>query len=56
MNYALVVIGASWGGLRAVKEVLDGLGDVIRDRRTSPHADKYKELDTPERLYRKLKK
>jgi chemotaxis protein methyltransferase CheR len=24
--------------------------------RTSPHADKYKELDTAERLYRKLKK
>ena len=28
MNYELVVIGASWGGLRAVKEVLDGLGDA----------------------------
>ena len=28
MSYELVVIGASWGGLRAVKEVLDGLGDA----------------------------
>jgi two-component system, chemotaxis family, protein-glutamate methylesterase/glutaminase len=28
MSYALVVIGASWGGLRAVQEVLDGLGDT----------------------------
>jgi two-component system chemotaxis response regulator CheB len=28
MNYELVVIGASWGGLRAVREVLDGLGDA----------------------------
>jgi two-component system chemotaxis response regulator CheB len=29
MNYELVVIGASWGGLRAVTEVLDGLGDTL---------------------------
>jgi two-component system, chemotaxis family, protein-glutamate methylesterase/glutaminase len=28
MNYQLVVIGASWGGLRAVREVLDGLGNA----------------------------
>jgi two-component system chemotaxis response regulator CheB len=28
MNYELVVIGASWGGLRAVKDVLDGLGNA----------------------------
>jgi two-component system chemotaxis response regulator CheB len=28
MSYELVVIGASWGGFRAVKEVLDGLGDA----------------------------
>jgi two-component system, chemotaxis family, protein-glutamate methylesterase/glutaminase len=28
MSYELVVIGASWGGLRAVNEVLDGLGDA----------------------------
>jgi len=27
MSYELVVIGASWGGLRAVQEVLDGLGN-----------------------------
>ena len=27
MNYELVVIGASWGGLRAVGAVLEGLGD-----------------------------
>jgi two-component system chemotaxis response regulator CheB len=28
MNYELIVIGASWGGLRAVQVVLDGLGDA----------------------------
>jgi len=28
MTYDLVVIGASWGGLRAVGIVLDGLGDA----------------------------
>jgi two-component system chemotaxis response regulator CheB len=28
MTYELVVIGASWGGLRAVGMVLDGLGDA----------------------------
>ncbi len=27
MSYELVVIGASWGGLHAVRTVLDGLGD-----------------------------
>jgi two-component system, chemotaxis family, protein-glutamate methylesterase/glutaminase len=27
MNYELLVIGASWGGLRAVGAVLEGLGD-----------------------------
>ncbi len=27
MTYELVVIGASWGGLHAVRTVLDGLGD-----------------------------
>jgi two-component system chemotaxis response regulator CheB len=30
MNHDLVVIGASWGGLRAVTEVLGGLGDASR--------------------------
>ena len=29
MDYELVVIGASWGGLRAVGDVLEGLGDVF---------------------------
>ena len=28
MSYELIVIGASWGGLRAVQVVLDGLGDT----------------------------
>jgi two-component system chemotaxis response regulator CheB len=28
VNYELVVIGASWGGLHAVGTVLDGLGDA----------------------------
>jgi two-component system, chemotaxis family, protein-glutamate methylesterase/glutaminase len=28
MSYELVVIGSSWGGLRAVNVVLDGLGDA----------------------------
>jgi two-component system chemotaxis response regulator CheB len=28
MSYQLIVIGASWGGLRAVQVVLDGLGDT----------------------------
>ena len=28
MDYELVVIGASWGGLHAVGSVLDGLGDA----------------------------
>ena len=28
MDYELVVIGASWGGLHAVGAVLDGLGDA----------------------------
>ena len=27
MNYELVVIGGSWGGMRALQAVLDGLGD-----------------------------